>query len=153
MRPLLSGGTLGGREDMSSNPMPVFELEGDRIETLDDFYDELSRVLLRGARWGRNLDAFDDVLNGGFGTPESAFLIRWRDHARSRLALGYPETVRQLTLRLARCHPANRENVAADLELARRGAGATVFDWLLKIIRDHGPEHNPPGEGIHLELA
>jgi hypothetical protein len=29
---------------MSPDPMPMFELDGDRIELLDDFYDEFSRV-------------------------------------------------------------------------------------------------------------
>jgi hypothetical protein len=52
--------------------------------------------------------------------------------------LGYPETVRQLEVRLERCHPSAREEVWRKLALARSGCGPTVFDWLVEIIGDHG---------------
>lgn len=130
----------------------VFELEGTRIATLDDFYDEISRVVIPDSNWGRNLDAFNDILRGGFGTPDGGFLIRWKDHETSRRNLGYAETVRQLERRLARCHPANRDAVAHDLQAAQRGDGDTVFDWLIEIIRDHGPSGSEAEDGIALDL-
>jgi hypothetical protein len=52
--------------------------------------------------------------------------------------LGYPETVRQLELRLARCHPSNRQRVRENLERARLGVGPMVFYWLVEII-EGGP--------------
>lgn len=115
----------------------IYTLEGARFATLEGFFAEVGRVLIPGAAWGRNLDAFDDILRGGFGTPPGGFTLVWRDAARSRRTLGYPETVRQLEQRLARCHPSNRALVAAELALARRGAGPTVFDWLTAIIAQH----------------
>src|SRR5262245_39633780 len=57
----------------------------------------LSQVLIPGAAWGRNLDAFNDILRGGFGTPEGGFVLQWINSALSRERLGYPETVRRLT--------------------------------------------------------
>lgn len=115
----------------------IYTIEGTRFATLEGFFAEVGRVLIPGATWGRNLDAFADILRGGFGTPPGGFTLIWRDAARSRRQLGYPETVRQLERRLARCHPSNRARVAAELARARRGEGPTVFDWLIAIIAEH----------------
>ncbi len=132
---------------------PVLELDGARFETLEGFYDEVSRVLIPGADWGRNLDAFNDILRGGFGTPEGGFVLRWLRAGLSRVRLGHPETVRQLERRLALCHPSNRERVAEDLERARRGEGETVFDWLVEIVRDHGPGGRESRDGVEIVFA
>jgi hypothetical protein len=86
-----------------------------------------------------NLDGFDDELSGGFGTPDEGFTLRWKNHAVSRPRLGYPETVRQLELRLARCHPTNRARVSLDLKEVQAYRGPTVFEWLTEIIRDSRP--------------
>ena len=48
----------------------VYEIDGLEFHTLEEFYDVVSRVLIPNAYWGRNLDAFNDILRGGFGTPE-----------------------------------------------------------------------------------
>jgi hypothetical protein len=119
---------------------------------LEEFYGLISRVLIPGAEWGCNLDAFNDILRGGFGTPEDGFILRWKNTAVSRARLGYSETVRQLERRLIRCHPSNREWVAKDLERARQCVGPTVFDWLVEIIEIHcagGPEEE---DGVELVL-
>src|SRR4051812_1467169 len=132
---------------------PTYEIDGRRFATLDEFYDEISRVLIPGADWGRNLDAFNDILRGGFGTPGGGFVLRWVNSDVSRERLSYPETVRQLERRLVRCHPTNRESVAADLERARRGTGPTVFDWLVEIIGVHGAGGAEQDDGVELVLA
>ena len=49
---------------------PTLEIDGTRFDTLEGFYDEVSRQLIPRSDWGRNLDAFNDILRGGFGTPE-----------------------------------------------------------------------------------
>ena len=115
----------------------TYEIDGQRFSTLEEFYDEISRVLIPGAQWGHNLDAFNDILRGGFGTLDGGFILRWLDSDLSRQRLSYPETVRQLESRLQRCHPTNRPSVARDLEHAKRNEGPTVFDWLVEIIHIH----------------
>jgi RNAse (barnase) inhibitor barstar len=70
---------------------PIYEIDGSRFSTLERFYDEVSRVLLPGAEWGHNLDAFNDILRGGFGTPDGGFILRWRNVGLSRERLGYPD--------------------------------------------------------------
>ena len=129
----------------------VYEIDGTRFSTLEEFYDEVQRALSLSP-WGRNLDAFNDVLRGGFGTPEDGFTIRWKNHTVSKERLGYSETARQLELRLQRCHPANLKSVSNDLEIAKAHHGPTVFDWLVEIFRSHSPGGKEEQDGIKLLL-
>ena len=110
-------------------------------------------MLIPGAEWGRNLDAFNDVLRGGFGTPPGGFTLRWKNSELSRQRLGYSETVRQLEDRLRHCHPSNRKNVENELKLARAGQGPTVFDWIVDIIRIHGTGGEEADDRVDLILA
>jgi RNAse (barnase) inhibitor barstar len=132
---------------------PSYEIDGCRFTTLEEFFDEISRVLIPGADWGRNLDAFNDILRGGFGTPDGGFVLRWVNAEISRKRLAHAETVRQLERRLQRCHSSNRPSVARELEQARRGEGATVFDWLLEIINVHTAGGGEEADGVELVLA
>ncbi|MFJ9322985.1 barstar family protein [Streptomyces globisporus] len=120
---------------------PTYVLDGRQIRTLEDFWRVTGEAINGpGGYFGRNLDAFADCLSGGFGTPDDDdYVIEWRDHQVSRRHLGYPETARQLEIRLARCHPTNRLSVSADLAGAREERGATVFDWLVDIFEDRAP--------------
>src|SRR5947208_2093500 len=130
----------------------TYEIDGAEFSTLEGFYDEISRVLIPGAVWGRNLDAFNDILRGGFGTPPEGFVIVWRHSALSRSRLRYAETVRQLEKRLERAHPSNHEDIARDIEAAKRRNGPTVFDWLVEIIERHC-ECGEENDGVELQLA
>jgi RNAse (barnase) inhibitor barstar len=134
-------------------PKTTYEIDGRGFSTLEGFYDEISRVLIPGAEWGHNLDAFNDILRGGFGTPDGGFVLRWVNSDFSRKRLGYQETVRQLETRLQRCHPSNRASVARDLEQARRHEGSTVFDWLVEIFHVHTAGGREEEDGIELVLA
>ena len=136
-----------------SAPKPVYEIDGRDFATLEDFFEVVGRVLIPGASWGRNLDAFNDILRGGFGTPPGGFTIRWSRSDLSRNRLGYAETARQLEHILRACHPANRSSVAARLNRARLGAGPTVFDWLIEIIGYHSARGWEEGDGVELVLA
>ena len=103
----------------------IYEIDGAAFLTLEGFYAEVSRKMVPDAEWGHNLDAFNDILRGGFGTPEDGFVFRWKNSEPSRKRLGCPETVRQLELRLQRCHPTNNgrvpEDPAANVLISCRG--------------------------------
>ena len=73
----------------------VIEIDGERFSSLEEFYDEVSERLIPGAYWGRSLDAFNDILRGGFGAPDEGFILVWKNHKHSQRRLGYDETVRQ----------------------------------------------------------
>jgi len=129
----------------------TYEIDGNDFATLEQFYDVVSGTLIPGVDWGRNLDAFNDILRGGFGTPER-FVSRWLNSRESQERLGYPETVRQLKLRLERCHPSSVPRVHAQLALAEAGRGPTVYDWLLEIIHVHCAGGDESEDGVELLL-
>lgn len=131
----------------------IYQIDGRDFSTLDQFYDAISRALIPGVDWGHNLDAFNDILRGGFGTPEEGFVFRWNNSQISRERLGYPETVRVLEERLTRCHPDDCEFLIAEIEMAQQGFGPTIFDWLTEILRIHGPDGEEWEDGVDLELA
>ena len=133
-------------------PLPVLEIDGARFNDLEGFWDEVSRQLIPGAEWGRNLDAFNDILRGGFGTPEGGFVLRWTNSERSRVALGYEVTVRWLERKVERCHPDNVPSVRSDLEAARAGHGPTLFDLLVEIIHVHGVGGDEAEDRVELRL-
>jgi RNAse (barnase) inhibitor barstar len=134
------------------NSKRVYEIDGSDFKTLDEFYDTISRVLIPNVYWGRNLDAFNDILRGGFGTPERGFILRWKNSQISRNRLGYQETVRQLELNLARCHPSSRQSVRNELALAKERVGSTVFDRLIEIINVHCAGGKESEDGVELLL-
>jgi RNAse (barnase) inhibitor barstar len=131
----------------------VYEIDGVRFTTLEGFYDEFSRVLIPGVFWGHNLNAFNDILRGGFGTPENGFVLRWTNSELSRQRLGFPETVKQLENRLQECHPSAQVYVARELALAQSGIGPTVFDWLVEIIEVHTPGGDESQDNVELILC
>ena len=131
---------------------PAIYIDGEHFSTLDEFFRHFQEQALDGACWGSNLDSFHDVLRGGFGTPEDGFLLIWKNHLLSRSRLGYAETQRVLRRRLTTCHPANEERVQAELALAQQHQGETVFDWLVEIIRIHGPGGPEQEDGVELLL-
>lgn len=131
---------------------PSYEIDGSKFSTLEEFFEEVSSILVPSAEWGKNLDVFNDILRGGFGTPEGGFVLKWRNSKLSRERLGYIETVRQLERRLQRCHPSNREYVSGDLANAKKGIGPTVYDWLVEIISVHCAGGEEQEDGIELVL-
>ena len=131
---------------------PVVTIDGARFTTLEGFYDEFEHQALKGAKWGRNLDAFNDVLRGGLRTPQGGFVLVWQHHAMSRLRLGYAETARQLRRMLATGDSQNEIDTRRDIAAAASRQGSTVFDWLLDIIRAHGLGGDEAEDGIELLL-
>ncbi len=103
----------------------VFDIDGNAFDDLEGFFAEF-RLKLGASAPFRSLDAFNDVLRGGFGTPDGGFVLRWLNSDRSRRGLGHPATV---------------------------GDDQTVFDILVEIIRTHGPGGEEEEDGVELELA
>jgi len=86
----------------------TFVIDGAQFEDLDGFYEEVSNKLIDGAYWGRNLDAFNDILYGDMGRVPGGdveITLVWRNSARSRRDLGHAETARWLRAGLDRIHP------------------------------------------------
>lgn len=86
-------------------------INADNFSTLDGFYDEVDNVLTRGLDWqtGHNLDAFNDLLRGGFGVHdyEEPINLIWQNSDKSK----------------------NDLNTIRD--------GKTLYEILIEIIRGH----------------
>ena len=134
-----------------NDDLPVLVIDGASFSDFDGFAREFSR-LLRNYTWRGNLDAFNDLLRGGFGTPENGWVLRWLNSESSRAALGYEETARRLEGLLVTCHPSNRSKIEARISRARRSEGPTLFDEIVDIIRTHGPGGDEFEDGVLLEL-
>ena len=131
----------------------TYEIDGANIQSLDDFYNAVSTIIIPGADWGKNLDAFNDILHGGFGTPEEGFIIKWKNSALSQKNLGFPEKVKWLRKKLEKCHPDNREYVKKDIIEAENNKGQTLFEILVEIIQTHGAQGTESEDDVELELA
>ena len=132
---------------------PVIEIDGLSFDSLPGFFDVFGATVLGNTEYGRNLDAFNDVLRGGFGSPDGGFILRWKNSDVSRDKLGYAETIRFIERKLNTCHPSNVVSVLNDLQLARNHEGETLFDIICGILNNHGLGGEEAEDGIVLELA
>ncbi|MEQ1608181.1 MAG: barstar family protein [Hyphomonadaceae bacterium] len=58
--------------------------------SLETFFDEIERAFAPPSKWGRNLDALDDLLSEEFGGIPARSVVRWRNSKASRRALDGP---------------------------------------------------------------
>jgi RNAse (barnase) inhibitor barstar len=130
---------------------PVLVIDGSTFDDFAGFQRAFSSFLV-DYEWHGNLDAFNDLLRGGFGTPEGGFVLRWLHSERSREALGYGATVALLQRLSQTCHPNHVPRVQAELQAARDREGPTLFDDIVKIIKVHGPGGEEAEDGVILEL-
>lgn len=84
----LKGATLLRR---GKQAIKTIIIDGNNFSDVQSFYDEAQQKLCPGFReFGRNLDAFNDILFGGFGvfgTGENIKLV-WKNSAKSKRDLG-----------------------------------------------------------------
>ncbi|MGY5766304.1 barstar family protein [Brachybacterium sp. DNPG3] len=121
--------------------MPDYRIDGTRIDTIGDLYDQFDREFMREEDWrmGASLDALDDVLYGLDARTSSGdpAVVVWHDHARSREALGVAATERWLLDKLDRPGTFDTTRFRADLDALRAGTGRTYFDIVLEVFADH----------------
>ena len=115
--------------------------DANRFSTLPSLYQEVENTCTKDLGWsiGRNLDAFNDVLRGGFGVYdyEESIQLIWLHSDKSRKDLGWAKTINYLTAKLITRHPSNAASVKRDLALAESHTGQTLFEILVEIIQAH----------------
>ena len=114
-----------------------YQIDGMAFGDFTGFVAHFNAVVFNKCVWNGNLDALNDILYGGFGTPDEGFSLTWRNSDTSRKALGYGETALWLMENLQRCHPSNRPRVQSELNDAQNNQGNTLFDIIVEIIRGH----------------
>ena len=72
--------------------MKVLTINGDNFSDLDGFYDEIDRILTKDldGKTGHNLNAYNDLLRGGFGVHEyeEPIVLKWLNYKKSKYELG-----------------------------------------------------------------
>lgn len=72
--------------------MKQITIDGNNFSNEEEFYSEIDKLLTRDLSWktGHNLDAFNDILRGGFGVhdPGEELIITWVNAGKIRKELG-----------------------------------------------------------------
>ncbi len=121
--------------------MKQLVIDGNNFSDIESFYDEMYRLLTRDLPWrtGHSLDAFNDLLRGGFGFHDygEELNIVWINASKSKNDLGFDETVRHWERILLTCHPTAVAQVQKRITDARNHVGETLFDIIVSIITDN----------------
>lgn len=116
-------------------------IDGNNFHTLEGFYDEVEVKLAPdlGKGFGRNLNAYNDVLRGGFGLHEyeEPLTIKWINSDKSRKDLGQQESIKYMEEALKNSHPTNIQSLKKELEDLKSGKGESLFETILHITREH----------------
>ncbi len=69
-----------------------FIIDGEKFNDMEGFYREIDLLFTKNLNWdtGHNLDAFNDILRGGFGVHEYGEPIKiiWKNFEKSRKDFG-----------------------------------------------------------------
>lgn len=71
--------------------MKEFILDGNNFYDMEGFYNEIDKLFTKDLKWktGHNLDAFNDLLRGGFGVhDDEPIVIKWFNYNKSKRDLG-----------------------------------------------------------------
>lgn len=113
-------------------------IDGNNFDDLEGFFCEIDRVLTMDLTWktGHNLDAFNDLLRGGFGVHEygEPILLKWKNYGKSKFSLGFEATINYYEKVLKTCHPSNKDTMKLKLENAKKHIGPTILDIIIEII-------------------
>jgi len=115
-----------------------FIIDGENFDDIEGFYCEIDNLFTKDLDWetGHNLNAFNDILRGGFGVHEYGEPIKiiWKNFAKSRKDFGYEATVKHYEYILTRCHPSNDSFIQRKLSDAKNGIGQALVDIIVGII-------------------
>ena len=116
-------------------------INGENIFDIETFYQEINRVFMHNETWeiGESLDAFNDLLYGGFGEikgKESIELI-WKNFEENKKALGLEVTLNFYKAKLKSPEIFNSKFIQEKIEDLHSGNGQTYFEIILEIIAEH----------------
>lgn len=117
------------------------KIDGNKVKDIPSFYEVLNDLVMKEEDWklGQSLDAFDDMLYGGYGilAGYDVLELEWSNMEVSREKLGVATTLKYYQDKLGSDLPHNKEYFRQKLEVLKRGEGQTYFDIILEIIQEH----------------
>ncbi|WP_282628388.1 barstar family protein [Empedobacter sedimenti] len=118
----------------------VIVINGNNFSDLTGFYNEIERVLTKDLDWkiGRNLDAFEDILLGGYGVFETGEPIQliWENSTKSKADLGFEATKKFYEEKISAIET-DAESLSyfeKELDKLLHHNGKSLFDTILEII-------------------
>jgi len=124
----------------NKNTRKMIVIHGGHFSSLGGFYEEVSKVLMKGTDWNvGTLDGFDDILYGGFGVFENheEIEILWKESEKSKQELGFIATREFYENKIKQGKPFNIKLIQQKLDDLISGKGPTLFDILVEIIESH----------------
>ncbi len=107
----------------------ILFINGNNFRDIEGFYSEIDSQFTKDVPWkaGHNLDAFNDLLMGGFGVYDYGESIRivWKNAEKSQGDLGYKETIKYYERIL---HQSNTNTIRRLFNDAKEGKGKTLFE-------------------------
>ena len=116
-------------------------IEGTKITDKASLYEEFNQKLMPNEDWkmGESLDAFNDVLYGGFGeiVGNEAVQIIWKNFDENKNLFGYEFTLNFYQEKLKFPEKFNVAFFEKSINDLKKGIGKTYFEIILEIIADH----------------
>lgn len=116
-------------------------INGYNIHDIPSFYKEINRVFMADEDWriADSLDAFNDLLYGGFGIIKGNEVIHliWLNFEQNRKDLGAALTKAYYQKKLESPTVFNADFVRKKLEELENNGGQTYFEIILEIIGEH----------------
>ena len=117
-------------------------LNGNEFDSLEEFYDCIGDQLLPNEFWGKNLDALNDILSGGFNIPDAPFELVWLNADKSSYDLGVEATIRWYKQKME-AQPENSEYLVSSISNLECGNNdtQTLFQVLVEILAENAKSH------------
>ncbi len=116
-------------------------INGSRIHDKTSFYEEINRKFMQNESWqlAESLDAFDDLLYGGFGAirEKEEITLIWENFEANREALGTEFTISYYQEKLEHPDDFDSSVIQKRLKALKEGKGHTYFEILQEIIAEH----------------
>jgi RNAse (barnase) inhibitor barstar len=113
----------------------ILAIDGNKFSDFETFVAEVSvKIFDDDKTWSGSLDQLNDMLRGGYGTPDEPFSVRWVNSKKSQTHLGHEAMLEWLVGHRKVVHPSNMAMWEKRIELAQNGEGETLFLKIVDII-------------------
>lgn len=112
-----------------------YVVDGKTFETLEGFFDVMSRHLAVSTESAKTLEEFEMMLEREFTDANNGMVLVWKNHHLSKESLGFEETLRSLEKKLKACHHSDVLTLRKELARTKKGNGVLLFDAIITLLK------------------
>lgn len=116
-------------------------IDGNQIHDIKSLYEEINLKFMQGEDWqlGESLDAFDDLLYGGFGAikGDGPINLVWKNFENNKEVLGFDLTLNFYENKLKQPQIFNKKIIEDKIQKLKNTGRDTYFEIILEIIASH----------------